>query len=312
MQAIEQIPQLPVRTKKSWQQYLIDGLLGAAGALVVTGIIYGYHFYPTIPNISMIYLLVILLLASTRGRFAAIVASVVAFLSFDFFLVPPFYTFVISRWEEWIALFVFLATALITSQLTAVTRHSVEQARRREREAQILYEAGRVINSTDQLDEQLDTIALALVRIFSPWGVRECALLVPDEDGTLSIQADAPIRIERFTLSHDEVVAAREVMAQGNMREVSQFSSASRSAPAPPVPNSLLLLIPLKVANQVLGVLCLRIEHGVAWFASAQRMQEEQEQPDDQSAIFFWTFLDEAVMVIERARLRARGRAPNE
>ncbi len=34
------------------------------------------------------------------------------YLSFDFFLVPPLYTFVISRWEEWIALFVFLATAL--------------------------------------------------------------------------------------------------------------------------------------------------------------------------------------------------------
>jgi K+-sensing histidine kinase KdpD len=233
-------------------------------------------------------------------------------ISFDFFLVPPFYTFVISRWEEWIALFVFLATALITSQLTAVTRHSVELARLRESEAQILYEAGRVINSTDRLDEQLDTIALALVRIFSPWGVRECALLIPDEDGTLSIQADAPIRIEHFTLSHDEVVAAREVMAQGNMREVSQFSLVSRSAPAPPGANSLLLLIPLKVANQVLGVLCLRIEHGVAWFASAQRMQEEQKQPDDPSAIFFWTFLDEAVMVIERARLRAGGRAPND
>jgi K+-sensing histidine kinase KdpD len=311
MQAIEQIPQLPVRAKKSGQQYLIDGLLGAGGALAVTGIIYGYHLYPTIPNISIVYLLVILVLASTRGRFAALVASVVAFLSFDFFLVPPLYTFVISRWAEWIALFVFLATALITSQLAAVARQSVEQARLREREARILYEAGRVINSTNRLDEQLDTIALALVRVFSPWGVRECALLVPDEDGTLSIQADAPIRIEHFTLSHDEVVAAQEVMAQGKMREVSQASPASQSASAASPQHSILRLIPLKTANQVLGVLCLRIEHGVSWFASAQRMLEQQEQPDDQ-AIFFWTFLDEAIMSIERARLRARGRANNE
>ena len=311
MQAIEQIPQLPVGAKKSGQQYLIDGLLGAGGALAVTGIIYGYHLYPTIPNISIVYLLVILVLASTRGRFAALVASVVAFLSFDFFLVPPLYTFVISRWAEWIALFVFLATALITSQLAAVARQSVEQARLREREARILYEAGRVINSTNRLDEQLDTIALALVRVFSPWGVRECALLVPDEDGTLSIQADAPIRIEHFTLSHDEVVAAQEVMAQGKMREVSQASPASQSASAASRQHSILRLIPLKTANQVLGVLCLRIEHGVSWFASAQRMLEQQEQPDDQ-AIFFWTFLDEAIMSIERARLRARGRANNE
>src|SRR5437660_109679 len=76
--------------------------------VVVTVIIYAYHLYPTIPNISMVYLLLILLLATTRGRYAAIVAAVVAFLAFDFFLVPPLFTFVISRWEEWIALFVFL------------------------------------------------------------------------------------------------------------------------------------------------------------------------------------------------------------
>src|SRR5260221_1563914 len=243
MQAIEQIPQLPVRAKKSGQQYLIDGLLGAGGALAVTGIIYGYHFYPTIPNISIVFLLVILVLASTRGRYAALVASVVAFLSFDFFLVPPLYTFVISRWEEWIALFVFLVTALIASQLATVTRQSVAQARLREREARILYETGRVINSTDHLDEQLDSIALALVRVFSPWGVRACALLLPDANGTLSIQADAPIRIERFTLSPDEMLAAREVMAQGKMREISEASSTTQSVSAASRQDAILRLI---------------------------------------------------------------------
>src|SRR6266496_5617805 len=229
MRDIEQIPQLPVRTEKHWQQYLIDSLLAVGGALAVTGIIYAYHLYPTIPNISIVYLLVILLLATTRGRYAALVAAVVAFLSFDFFLVPPFYSFTISHWEDWIALFVFLATALVTSQLATTTRQSVEQARLREREARILYEAGRVINSTDRLYEQLDSIALALVRVFSPWGVRECALLLFDENGILSMQADAPISIERFTLSPDEMVAAREVMIYGKMKEMSQASyEASR------------------------------------------------------------------------------------
>ena len=309
MREIEQIPQLPVRTEKHWQQYLIDSLLAVGGALAVTGIIYAYRLYPTIPNISIVYLLVILLLASTRGRYAALVAAVVAFLSFDFFLVPPLYTFIIFRWEEWIALFVFLATALITSQLATVTRQSVEQARLRDREARILYEAGRVINSTDRLDEQLDSIVLALVRVFSPWGVCECALLLPDGNGTLSIQADAPIRIEPFTLSPEEMVAAREVMAQRKMREISQVSSASQ--PVSSGQNPLLRLIPLKSGNEVLGVLCLRIEDGVSWFASKQRMQEELEQPTDQ-ATFFWTFLDQVILVVERARLRARTISDNE
>src|SRR5258708_18884696 len=95
MREIEQIPQLPARTEKTWQQYLIDSLLAVGGALVVTGIIYAFHLYPTIPNISIVYLLVILILASTRGRYAAIVAAGVSFLSFDFFPVSPFDLFVI-------------------------------------------------------------------------------------------------------------------------------------------------------------------------------------------------------------------------
>jgi K+-sensing histidine kinase KdpD len=309
MRTIEQIPQLPTHKEKHWQDYLVDSLLAVGGALAVTGIIYAYHLYPTIPNISIVYLLVILALASWRGRYAAIVAAVVSFLSIDFFLVPPFFTFVISRWEEWIALFVFLVTALITSQLTVVTRQSVEQARLREREARILYEAGRVINSTDRLDEQLDSIVLSLVRVFSPWGLRECALLLPDENGTLSIRADAPIRIAHFILAPDEQAAAAEVLAQGNMREISQASPATQSPPASSPQHSLLRLLPLKAGNQVLGVLGLRIEDGVSWFASKQRMQEALEQPTDQGT-FFWTFLDQATMIIERARLRD-GSTPN-
>lgn len=301
MRTIEQIPELPAQPERNWQRYLTDSLLAVGGSLIVTGIIYAFHLYPTIPNISIVYLLLILALAITRGRYAAIVAAVIAFLSFDFFLIPPLYTFVIARSEEWIALFVFLATALVTSQLAAVSRQSAEQARVREREATILYETGRVIDSTDDLDEQLDSIALALVRVFSPLGVRECALLLPDEDGTLSIRADAPIRIEPFTLSPDEMAAAREVMAQGNMREMSQ---SAPSSPPSTEQNLLLRLIPLKSGSQVLGVLCLRTEQGVSRFASAGGMLEEVDQPDEQAA-FFWTFLDLATMKIERAHLRA-------
>ena len=309
MPTIEQIPQLPVRTRKTWQQYLIDSLLAIGGSLAVTGLIYAFHLYPTIPNISIVYLLVILALATLRGRYAALLAAVVAFLAFDFFLVPPFFTFAVSSWAQWIALFVFLVTALIASQLATVTRESVEQARLREREAEILYEAGHVINSTDRLDEQLDSIVLGLVRVFSPWGVRECALLLPDENGNLSIRADAPIRIENFTLSPDEMAAARMVMVQGKLREVRQPSSNALATSAER--NSILHLIPLEAGNQVLGVLCLRIEQGVSWFASAERLQEAHERPTDQAA-FFWTFLDQAVLVIERGRLRAHVISNNE
>ena len=302
MNTIEQIPPLLKRPNRSWRDYVLESLLAVGGALVITGLIDVFHLYPTIPNISLVYLLLILVLASTRGRYPALLASVVAFLSFDFFLVPPFYSLNIFRWEEWLALFVFLATALLTSQLAAVARESIEQARLRERESWILYEVGRVINRTDHLDEQLDSLALALVRVFSSWGVRECALLIPDEQGNLRVQADAPIRIERFLLAPDEMATAREVMAQGAIKEV--------QPPSSPEEKTLLRVFPLKTANQVLGVLCLRVDKGTSWFASEQAMLETQGQPTEQ-AIFFWTFLDEAVMKLEHAHLSGSASSNN-
>src|ERR1700746_645311 len=158
MRTIEHIPQLPVPMEKRWQQYLIDSLLAVVGSLAVTGIIYAYHLYPTIPNISIVYLLVILALASTRGRYAAILASVVAFLSFDFFLVPPLYVFTINRVEEWIALFVFLVTAILTSQLAVTLRQRFDQSHLRERETRTLYDLVRVTNREDEPEQQLHAI----------------------------------------------------------------------------------------------------------------------------------------------------------
>src|SRR5205085_818436 len=94
-----------IREERRWVRYLGDTVLAFVGALLVTGIIYVFHLYPRIPNISLAYLLVVLALASTRGLYAAVFSSVIAFLSFDFFLIQPLFTFTIARADEWLALF---------------------------------------------------------------------------------------------------------------------------------------------------------------------------------------------------------------
>ncbi len=278
MPLIEQIPQLPPPLARSWQRYLLETLLATGGALAITGLLALFHLYPMIPNISLVYLLLILVLASTYGRYAAVLASVIALLSFDFFLVPPLYTLVIFRWEEWIALFVFLVAALFAGQLAAQARENLAQAKLREREFWILYEVVHVLNSTPRLDEQLESIVLALVRVFSVWGVR-----------------DAPMRVERFTLSPDEWESASEVLKQGQVKE-----RTDSRAPGHPLS---LRMVPLKTATSVLGVLCMRIEPGVSWFASRKALVEIPGQPHEQM-MFFRTFLDEAVMKLEQARLQ--------
>ena len=312
MQTFERIPALEGSTTPSWSRIFLESALAIVGALIVTGIIDVFQLYPRIPNISILYLFVVLGLASTFGLYAAVAASVVAFLSFDYFIVPPLYTFTIDRWEEWIALFVFLATALFTSQLTAIARQRTEQAERREREAKILYELIRMTNAHEHFDDQIGIFVEAIARVFTAWGVRSCALLLTDEHGTLTQPVEASLLRERIILSPEDKTMAIAVLNSGQMMErrlapqpdyrdeihrVSQYSTIG--------PITILRFIPMKAGNEVLGVLCLRIQKPVAWFTSVERMQEEQARSNSRIG-FFWTFLEQGTSILERALLRSK------
>jgi len=305
----------PIEAKVApvWQRYLYDSIFAVAGSMLITAIISFAHLYPLIPNISIIYLLVILGLASTRGRYAAIVASFVAFFAFDFFLVPPLYVFNIARIEEWIALLAFLGTALLTGQMASTLRLQAQDARRRERETHILYELMRTTNNDERLEQQLYTIARAIVTVFSSWGIYDCTLLLPDHDGTLTIQASAPFSVEQVKLSEDERQFALQVMKSGQSVGLHDVMLAPQHSPgfSPRViirstiagHVARVRLIPLKTGHQIVGVLRLRIQGGPFHISDETAMLEEEERTDPRTT-FFWTFLDQATSVIERARLR--------
>jgi two-component system sensor histidine kinase KdpD len=316
MRAVEHL--LPIETSKkhSWLQYLLDSILACVGSLLVTGFIYIFKLYPRIPNISIIYLLIVLLLASTRGRYAAILASVVAFLSFDYFLVPPLYVFTINRVEEWIALFVFLVTAVLTSQLAVTLRERAEEASRRERETRVLYDLLRVTNSEAESERQMQAIALAVVDVLSSWGVHDCAILQPDASGTLQVQVSAYQPIEDIKLSSDEKAIAAWVMSHG--RTMGLYNDATLAPSTSPrfvqsvivkstakgrAVGRSLRLVPLKLGEKVVGVLRLRVLDGPQRFPSEERLEEEQKRNDPATA-FFWTFLGQVTALVERARLQ--------
>jgi two-component system, OmpR family, sensor histidine kinase KdpD len=309
---------LPIGRSKTryWYEYLLDSVLAVVGAMLVTGIIAVFQLYPRIPNISIVYLLVVLALASLRGRYAAILASLVAFLSFDFFLVPPLYVFTINRIEEWIALFVFLVTAILTSQLAVTLRLRAEQASNRERETRTLYDLVRVTNREDEPEHQLHVIAQAIVDVFSSWGVHDCAILQPDASGTLRVQASAYQPVEEIRQSSDEKAIASWVMTHGRSMGLYDDDSLATTTSARFVQRVVvrvskeggtvrrsLRLIPLKTGQQVVGVLRLRILDDSRQLTRDERLEEEPDQPNARTA-FFWTFLEQASSLIERARLR--------
>lgn len=315
MSQIEHLPSLDAREERNWKRYLGDSILAVVGALLVTFVIYVFKLYPRIPNISLVYLLVVLALASTRGLYAAILSSVVAFLSFDYFLVPPFYTFTIAKIDEWLALFVFLVTAIITGQLASALRQRAEQARRRENETRILYELVQATNSEEDLNRQLGIIARAVVDVFSSWGVRDCEILLPDAKGKLIVQGSASRPPNQVRLSPDEEATASWVMAQAQTVELHDVALVPQK-PADYAPRAIvrstankervrryIRMIPLKLGQKVVGVLCLFMEDNPRLFALERSLGAERERSNSQSA-FFWTFVDQATSVIERARLR--------
>src|SRR5712692_1854353 len=316
MGSVEHLPPIETKAKPRWQRYLLETFLAFAGVMLVTGIIYTFHLYPRIPNISIVYLLVVLALASTRGRYASILASLVAFLSFDFFLVPPLYVFTINRVEEWIALFVFLVTAILTSQLAVALRKRALEASRRERETHTLYDLVRITNQEAEPERQFHTIAQAVVDVLSSSGVHDCAILLPDTIGTLQVQASAYQPAKQIALSSDEKAIASWVMSHGRtmgLYDDADLASATilvfvqrvivHSTAAGRAVSRSLRLIPLKQREKVVGVLRLRVLENPRKFMQEERLEEGRSRPGAPTS-FFWTFLDQVTALIERARLQ--------
>src|SRR5512146_3068643 len=156
------------------------GYAAALGAVaLVSGVISLALGRVHLANISMLYLIAVLATAIALGRGPAILASVAAFLAFDWFFVEPFGTFTVADPAEWMALLLFLITAVITSQLAAGERRRAREAEQREREAVVLYDVVRLLGEPD-LDYALSAVAERLRRELSL-----AAVTVEVDDGDL-------------------------------------------------------------------------------------------------------------------------------
>ena len=136
---------------KSWhfRPYLFAILLTAGATLVL----WLLRDTLTLANFSLIYLLVVLVVAVSQGTRPSLLAALLGFLCFNFFLVRPIYTFLVSDPRDLLDLLVFLASAAITGQLASYARQQAEDARRRAYEQNILYELARVLNQATQAEE---------------------------------------------------------------------------------------------------------------------------------------------------------------
>lgn len=132
-------------------------------------------------NIVMLFLLTVLLVAANFGRGPAVWAAFLSVALFDFFFVPPRFTFSVDDPQYLVTFAVMLAVALITGQLTAGLRRQADIASLKEKRSRALYEIARDLTGALTVEQVSDT-----VRQFSASGFDlEAVLLLPGKEGDL-------------------------------------------------------------------------------------------------------------------------------
>lgn len=124
-------------------------VLGALGVIAAITWLCFRLFPVNATTAGFAYLVAILVIASAWGLLESTVASLVAVLCFNYFFIPPVGTLTIADPQNWVALFAFLATSIIASQLSARAQQRTREALNRQHEMERLYALSRAILLTE-------------------------------------------------------------------------------------------------------------------------------------------------------------------
>jgi two-component system sensor histidine kinase KdpD len=119
----------------------------------------------------MTFLLAILGIATGWGLFEAVVAAIASVASFNFFFLPPRFTFYLTDPQNWVALLAFLVTAVVASRLSTGVKQRALEAMRRRDEMERLYELGRALMLIDEHSPTASQIAQRIAQVFDAVGV---------------------------------------------------------------------------------------------------------------------------------------------
>ena len=124
-----------IRTRSGWTGVAISIAVVAAFTLILL------PFRPSLNSteVALGFLLVVLAAATFFGSRSGLAASVVCILSFNFFFLPPYYTFNIAGIENWVAFGAFLITALVSGQLSGYALRQARESEQRRLEIERLY-----------------------------------------------------------------------------------------------------------------------------------------------------------------------------
>lgn len=223
-----------VRQPIRWRRYAA-ALAISAVCTVLAQLMYGYF---ELANLVMVYLLGVTATGLRFGRGPSVLAAVVNVAAFDFFFVPPRFTFAVSDVQYLVTFGVMLTIALTIATLMANVRRQTRVAGARERRTAMLYAMSRELAAT----RGSSSMARIAVKHVADVFLCEALVLLPDGHGKLHHPRDLP---EPASFRGGDLAVAQWVHDHGQ-----RAGFGSDTLPAAPA-----LYLPLGDARRPLGVL---------------------------------------------------------
>jgi two-component system sensor histidine kinase KdpD len=190
-----------------------------------------------IENVDLVFLTAVVSVAVRYGLLPSLLTSVAASLCYNFFFMPPVYTFTIADPTNIAAFFFFMLIAILVSNVAARVRSQADTAIGRVRTTESLYAFSRKLAGTATLDDVLwatayQTALMLKVRV---------VLLLP-EDGVLTVKSGYPPEDQ---LDQADLAAAN--WAWSNDRPAGRGSDT--------LPGAKRLFLPMRTGRGAIGVI---------------------------------------------------------
>ncbi|MBS0470373.1 MAG: sensor histidine kinase KdpD [Proteobacteria bacterium] len=212
------------------------GSLGMVGVALALGLVLQQF---GITNVALVFLTAVLSSAVVYGLWPSLFVCLVSTLAYNFFFIPPLYTFTIADRENVVALFFFAVVAAIASNLASRLRAQVLVSRDRAATTENLYLFSRKLAAVFSLDDLLWATAFQFAQMLN---VRVVILLPEGE--SVAVRAGYP---PEDMLDDADIAAAKWVWQHG--------SPAGRGADT--LPGAKRLFLPMRTGRGSIGVVGL-------------------------------------------------------
>ncbi|MBY0573755.1 MAG: DUF4118 domain-containing protein [Undibacterium sp.] len=187
--------------------------LWSAGICLVTTLLNaGVSQFFDLANVVMLYLLAVVLIAVRWGKGPSMLAAFLSVASFDFFFVPPRFSFSVSDSQYLLSFGIMLAVSLIISNLMANLRFQAKVAQHRERRSEALFRTSKAFSAALVVEqiieisyEHLEPLFQAKIAILLPDSHEKVRQPLTNGNATEALDIQMDIEVAQWVYEHEQV-----------------------------------------------------------------------------------------------------------